>query len=107
MKKNSARTQITLNKETLMHPSQSTPQSREPTGSWLKGLAFASAILLGFQATLHAQDSDRVQPTWWFGGAAAANLNFYGGTTQALNPALTTPAPFHKGFGTGLYLAPL
>jgi outer membrane protein OmpA-like peptidoglycan-associated protein len=46
-------------------------------------------------------------PIWWFGLAAGANLNFYGGTTQELNPAFTAPAAFHKGFGAGLYLAPV
>ena len=53
-----------------------------------------------------AEESDRVQPTWWLGLSAADNLNFYSGTAQVLNPALTTPAPFHKGFGNGLYIAP-
>ena len=73
----------------------------------MKKILFSFAILFSFQVVLHAQETERTQPTWWFGAAAAANLNFYGGTTQMLNPALTTPAPFHKGFGTGLYLAPL
>jgi outer membrane protein OmpA-like peptidoglycan-associated protein len=41
------------------------------------------------------------------GGAAGANFNFYSGTTQILNSSFTTPSPFHKGFGVGLYLAPL
>jgi outer membrane protein OmpA-like peptidoglycan-associated protein len=59
------------------------------------------------QETVLAQEVNREQPTWWFGVAGAANMNFYGGTTQTLNSALMTPSPFHKGYGTGLYLAPL
>jgi outer membrane protein OmpA-like peptidoglycan-associated protein len=49
----------------------------------------------------------REQPVWWFGAAAAGNLNFYWGTTQQLNDEFSTPAAFHKGIGAGLYLAPL
>lgn len=62
--------------------------------------------LISFQALTGAEEIERAQPKWWFGGAAAANLNFYSGTVQKLNPGLTTPTPFHKGFGVGLYLAP-
>src|SRR5665213_1301740 len=46
------------------------------------------------------------EPTWWFGLAGAANLNFYGGTLQYLNSNVTAPVAFHKGFGAGPYLAP-
>ncbi len=63
-------------------------------------------ILFGFQAAPSAEEVERAQPTWWFGASAAANLNYYSGTLQQLNPSLTTPVPFHKGFGAGLYLAP-
>ena len=49
----------------------------------------------------------REAPVWWFGGAAAGNLNMYWGTTQQLNDAFATPAAFHKGIGAGLYLAPV
>ena len=62
--------------------------------------------LFSFQAATGAEEIERAQPMWWFGGAAAANLNFYSGTAQKLDPGLTTPTPFHKGFGVGLYLAP-
>jgi outer membrane protein OmpA-like peptidoglycan-associated protein len=51
------------------------------------------------------QEPDRAPPTWWFGLSGAANLNWYSGTVQELNGDLTAPAPFHKGFGTGLFLA--
>jgi outer membrane protein OmpA-like peptidoglycan-associated protein len=79
--------------------------------SSIKGLSMHRLIsivvcLLGFLALPKAQEAERVRPTWWFGGAAGANLNYYSGTLQELNSGLTSPAPFHKGFGTGLYLAP-
>jgi outer membrane protein OmpA-like peptidoglycan-associated protein len=90
-----------------MHRHETAILSRGPAGFSLKALIFISVILPGFRTSLHAQEIERTQPVWWFGGAAAANLNFYSGTTQVLNSALTTPAAFHKGFGTGLYLAPL
>jgi outer membrane protein OmpA-like peptidoglycan-associated protein len=74
---------------------------------WLKRIIFSSLILVCAQATILAQETQRAQPTWWFGGSGAVNLNFYGGTTQMLNSELTTPAAFHKGFGAGWYLAGL
>ncbi len=82
-------------------------RSRNLTSLWLKRIIFNFLILICVDATILAQETQRKQPTWWFGGAVAGNLNFYGGTTQMLNSALTTPSPFHKGFGAGLYLAPL
>src|SRR5213593_2997642 len=48
-----------------------------------------------------------VEPEWWYGGALGANFNYYGGEVRALNAGTLTPAPFSKGAGTGLYLAPL
>jgi len=82
-------------------------RSRRLTGLWLKSIIFNSLILICLHATILAQETQRAQPTWWFGAAGGANLNFYGGTTQMLNSDLTTPSPFHKGFGAGLYLAPI
>ena len=76
------------------------------TGLWLTRIIFSLLILMCVHATIFAQEIQRTQPTWWFGGAEAMNLNFYGGTTQMLNPSFTTPTAFHKGFGIGLYLAP-
>ena len=82
-------------------------RSRKLIGFWLKRIIFSSLILICFHAAILAQETQRAKPTWWFGGAAAANLDFYGGTTQMLNSALTTPAAFHKGFGAGWYFAGL
>jgi outer membrane protein OmpA-like peptidoglycan-associated protein len=80
-------------------------------------IRLAIAGILTLSAPLHAAepatDADSTQamewvaPVWWFGLAGAANLNFYQGTTQQLNGSLTSPAPFHKGFGAGLYVAPV
>ena len=77
------------------------------TSRWLERVAFTFLILICFSASIFAQEAERRQPSWWFGGSVAGNLNFYGGTTQMLNSELTTPSPFHKGFGVGLYIAPL
>ena len=68
---------------------------------------FASVFLmLIFAATaVNAQKVKRTQPVWWFGESAAANFNFYRGTTQILNNNLTVPAAFHKGYGVKPYLS--
>ncbi len=72
----------------------------------LKGLALGTLILTGF-SSLQAQETEYAPPTWWFGAAGAANINFYEGTTQQLNGDFTVPGAFHDGNGIGLYLAPL
>ena len=72
---------------------------------WLKRIVFSSLILVCAHATILAQEIQKAQPTWWFGGSGAANFNFYYGTTQMLNAALTTGAPFHKGDGVGFNAA--
>jgi hypothetical protein len=82
-------------------------RSQKLTSFWLKRIIFSSLILVCVHATILAQETQRAQPTWLFGGVGAVNLNFYSGTTQMLNSTLTTPAAFHKGFGAGWYLAAL
>jgi outer membrane protein OmpA-like peptidoglycan-associated protein len=72
---------------------------------WLTRIFLSSLILICATATILAQETQRAQPTWWFGVAGGANLNFFGGTTQMLNSELTAPAAFHKGFGAGAYVA--
>lgn len=68
---------------------------------------FIFTILLLFCTTnLKAQDNRYTKPSWFFGIAGAANLNFYRGSTQMLNSEFTPPAAFHNGYGIGLYLAP-
>ena len=51
----------------------------------------------------HAQTESYTRPSWWFGVVGAANVNFYGGSTQKLNESYTPPVPFHKGLGLGLF----
>ena len=57
--------------------------------------------------SLKAQEIRYTRPSWYFGVAGGANLNFFRGTTQELNSSFITPAAFHDGYGTGLYIAPL
>ena len=80
--------------------------SRSQTSWIIKWLIISGLILAGAFTALTAQDT-YTRPSWWFGGAAGANFNYYRGSTQELNDALTVPQAFHKGSGVGLYLAPL
>ena len=73
----------------------------------IKSLVLSTLILTGIQTTLQAQADQYTKPSWWFGAAAGANLNYYRGSTQELNLDLTVPTAFHNGSGVGLYLAPL
>ena len=73
----------------------------------IKSLILSALILAGIQAPLQPQEAQFTKPSWWFGAAAGANLNFYRGSTQELNADFTVPAVFHNGSGAGLYLAPL
>ena len=65
-----------------------------------------SILFLAGGQHLQAQSGTN-QPEWWFGGAVGANLNYYGGTVQALNSSTMSLAPMSKGAGTGLFLAPM
>ena len=72
-----------------------------------KSLILSALILTGIQATLLSQETQYTRPSWLFGAAVGANINFYDGSTQQLNSDLTLLNAFHKGKGVGLYLAPL
>src|SRR5690554_3973781 len=72
-----------------------------------KSIVFSSLMLMGIQAPVIAQEVQFSKPSWWFGAAAGANLNYNHGTTQQLTSGLTIPAAFNQGNGTGLYLGPL
>ncbi|MBC7642070.1 MAG: OmpA family protein, partial [Flavobacterium sp.] len=54
---------------------------------------------------VQAQEVQYTKPSWWFGAAAAANLNFYRGSTQQLNADFKSPTAFHNGFGANPYVA--
>jgi outer membrane protein OmpA-like peptidoglycan-associated protein len=71
----------------------------------VKGFILSALILTAVQAPLQAQDT-YTKPSWWFGVAGGANLNYYRGTTQNLNADLFVPKAFLHGDGLGLYLAP-
>lgn len=72
-----------------------------------KSIILSTLILTGIETPLKAQEVQYTKPSLWFGAAAGANLNFYNGSTQTLNSNLVTPVVFQKGFGVGLYAAPL
>ena len=81
--------------------------ARFPYSPTIKSLIISALFLTVIQGTLKAQDSTYTRPSWWFGVAGGANLNFYRGSTQELNSSFTAPATFHNGFGVGLFVAPL
>ncbi len=56
---------------------------------------------------VQAQMVQYTKPSWWFGVAGGANINFYRGSTQQLNDDFTAPVAFDEGNGVSLYLAPL
>ena len=67
--------------------------------------AFIFLLMIVAGTTVSAQEIKRTQPVWWFGQSAAANFNFYRGTTQMLNETTTVPAAFHKGNGVKPYFS--
>ncbi len=66
-------------------------------------LVLSALLLLG--TTGQSQKDQRPQPTWLFGGSAAANFNYFRGTTQTLNDRVSVPTAFHKGSGVKPYLS--
>lgn len=81
--------------------------ARLPYNLAIKSLFVVASILACIQAPLQAQDTKYTKPSWYFGVAGGANVNFYRGTTQMLNSAMTVPSAFYNGNGVGLYVAPL
>jgi outer membrane protein OmpA-like peptidoglycan-associated protein len=70
--------------------------------SWLV-IGFLGITLL---STAQAQELQYARPSWKFGVAAGANLNYFNGSTQQLTSSFTPPTAFHKGDGIGVYVAP-
>lgn len=71
---------------------------------------FMGALFVGGVQSTQAQENQETKytyPSWWFGVAGGANVNFYRGTTQQLTTDFMAPAAFHDGFGVGLFVAPL
>ncbi len=94
-------------KEVQMYRNRSIVLSRNIASTWLTRILFSFVTLMSLHSAIIAQEIQRTRPTWWFGAAAGANLNFYGGSTQDLTSSLITPVPFGNGFGAGFWLAPL
>ncbi len=46
-----------------------------------------------------------LEPRWFFGAAAAGNMNFYRGTSRNLSENFIAPAAFHDGFGIRPFLS--
>lgn len=82
-------------------------KARFPYTLNVKKLVLGTLILTGIQTTTQAQDTLNTKPSWWFGAAGAANVNFYRGSTQQLTADFAPPIAFHNGTGVGLYVAPL
>jgi len=72
----------------------------------IKKLLIASTLFIGV-TSVNAQKIQRPQPKFWLGVSGAANLDFYTGTTQTLNPQVKAPTAFHDGFGFGGYVSVL
>lgn len=68
-------------------------------------LALLIAGVAGNSQKTYTEVTGEKQPTWWFGASAAANFNFYRGTTQMLNENVTVPTAFHKGNGIKPYIS--
>lgn len=83
--------------------------ARFPYAKSIKNVALIAFALMGVQ-TVSAQTKDSIQfskPSWFFGVAAGANVNFHRGSTQQLNADLIVPTRFQDGSGVGLFVAPL
>ena len=72
---------------------------------FIKSIIVCTFILTGIQTSLQAQQYSK--PSWYFGVAGGANVNFFRGSTRQLNADLTVPTAFHDGRGVGIYAAPL
>jgi outer membrane protein OmpA-like peptidoglycan-associated protein len=72
-----------------------------------KVLIISTLILAGIQSATMAQTGQYSRPSWLFGAALGANINFHEGSSQMLNSDLTLLNAFHNGKGIGLYVAPL
>ncbi len=69
-------------------------------------LILSILFLITIGNNVFAQQIEYTRPSWYFGIAGGANMNFYKGSTQQLNSNLKVPVAFHDGQGLGLFLAP-
>lgn len=82
-------------------------KAQSPFARIILSAVLSVLILTGIHFPVNAQAQQYTQPSWWFGLAAAANVNFHLGSTQQLNADFMTLSAFHDGDGVGLYVAPL
>jgi outer membrane protein OmpA-like peptidoglycan-associated protein len=75
------------------------------TNTTIKSMMLITLVWLCSFSAVQAQDVQYTKPSWWFGAAAATNLNFYRGSTQQLNADFRPPTTFHNGFGAEPYMA--
>ncbi len=87
--------------------------NKRPTTNWsihkllVKVILLSMFLFTGLHTSLVAQEVQYTKPSWWFGVAGAANLNYYRGSTQNLNSDLTIPVIFNDGSSVSLFIAPL
>ena len=80
---------------------------RQPVKTGLIAIFLLSTYLCHAQAPTPTPEIKYAAPRWYFGAAAAGNINFYRGSTQKLDADNTAPTPFTSGTGLGLFVAPL
>jgi len=68
---------------------------------------FSALFIVGSLSSAQAQSPLFTKPSWYVGAAVGGNFNLYSGSTQVLHSGFTSPVEFTKGFGVGLYAAPL
>jgi outer membrane protein OmpA-like peptidoglycan-associated protein len=66
----------------------------------IKTLIVSALIITGIQTTAQTQYA---RPSWFFGVAGAANINFYDAKVTALNSEFISPVTFQDGRGVGTY----
>lgn len=98
-----------LTKNTETEDKALSVQSKKENILFNKNIVLVVMIMLFAITNNSIAQTEEVQytrPSWYFGIAAGANGNLYGGSTQHLNADFSPPVPFHKGKGIGLYVAP-
>ena len=96
-----------INKNSQTKTRKKSHIARFLSNSVLKSIIIGSLIVGGIYSSAQAQETTYTNPSWWFGAAGGANVNFYRGTTQQLSTDFMSPAAFHDGLGVGLFAAPL
>lgn len=73
----------------------------------LKFIPVIIAWSISFSATLYAQDTKLIKPSWWFGFAGGSNINLYHGSFQSFNSEIDIPVSFQLTRGNGLFAFPV